>query len=99
MKYLFSVSALAWLMLSTATGQEFRASITGEVTDSSGSPVPNVRVSAVNVETNISTEAVTNESGRYTIGFLLPGKYTVTVEQAGFKKFIRENVVLGVSQR
>lgn len=56
-------------------------------------------MAATNTETNISSEAITNESGRYTIGFLLPGRYTVIVERAGFKKFVRENVLLGVSQR
>src|SRR5262245_6605736 len=69
MQHASAVSALACLLLSTANGQEFRASITGEITDATGSPVPKVRVVATNVETNVASEALTNESGRYTIGF------------------------------
>src|SRR5262245_25695459 len=94
MKQLSALLAALLLLISFAGAQEFRASITGEVSDSSGSPIPKVKVVSTNIETNVSFEAVTNESGRYTIGFMLPGKYTVTVEQTGFKKFVRENVVL-----
>ncbi|MGH9719632.1 MAG: carboxypeptidase regulatory-like domain-containing protein, partial [Bryobacteraceae bacterium] len=54
---------------------------------------------ATNVATNLASEGTTNESGLYVIGFLQPGTYTVTVEHPGFKKSVRENVVLGVSQR
>ena len=83
----------------TLHAQEFRASITGQVTDPSGSPVPRAKVVATNVATNGSEEAITNEAGRYVISFLAPAKYTVVVEHPGFKKFVRENVVLGLSQR
>jgi hypothetical protein len=62
-------------------------------------PVPQVRVVATNVATNVVNEAVSNEAGRYVVGFLQPGTYTLTVEHTGFKKFVREGIVLGVSQR
>ncbi len=82
-----------------ASAQEFRASISGSVTDSSAAPVPNCKVVVTNVATNGSSEAASGEGGRYVVSFLVPGTYSVTVEHTGFKKFIRENVVLGVSDR
>ncbi len=87
------------LFVPPADAQELRASVSGLVTDPSGSAVPRAKVAVTNVDTNVSTETETNEVGRYTILFLLPGRYTLTVEASGFKKFVRENLVLGTSDR
>ena len=57
--------------------QEFRATISGDVTDQSGSVVAGAKVLALSLERNIPYDAVTNSAGRYVIQFLLPGKYTV----------------------
>src|SRR5262245_8927726 len=79
--------------------QEFRASISGTISDAGGLAVVRFPVLAVNGATGTTSEATSNDAGLYSIGFLLPGKYTVTTEHAGFKKFVREDIVLGVSQR
>ncbi|MSV30594.1 MAG: hypothetical protein EXQ52_17895 [Bryobacterales bacterium] len=93
------ISLVALTLLGPARAQEFRALISGVVTDASGSAVPGVKVVAVNLASNAANQAVTNGTGRYLISFLSPGTYVVAVEQSGFKKFNRENVVLGVSDR
>ncbi len=87
---------LAWQPL---RGQELRASLTGQVTDPTGAAVPGAKVVAVNDQTNLSSETETNEAGRYTILFLQPGRYSLSVEASGFKKFVRQDVVLGTSDR
>jgi hypothetical protein len=79
--------------------QDFRASLTGLITDPSGAVVAGARVSATNVSTNATTVAESNESGRYSIAFLIPGKYAVEVEARGFKKSVRENIELQISVR
>lgn len=79
--------------------QEFRATISGDVTDQSGAAVIGAKVVALSAERNIPYEGVTNSSGRYVIQFLLPGKYTVSVEQPGFKKYVREGVTLLASDK
>src|SRR5947209_3051408 len=79
--------------------QEFRATISGDVTDQSGSVVAGAKVLALSLERNIPYDAVTNSAGRYVIQFLLPGKYTVSVEQPGFKKYVREGVTLLASDK
>jgi hypothetical protein len=43
------------------------ATITGLVTDASGASIPNAKVSATNLETNITISAVSNDSGNYTL--------------------------------
>ncbi len=85
---------LLMLVSSGLFAQEFRATISGDITDQTGASVVGAKVIAQSVERNVPYEAVTNGSGRYLIQFLLPGKYTVSVEQAGFKKYVRESVTL-----
>jgi hypothetical protein len=77
-----------------ALGQEVRATITGLVTDPSGAPVVGATVVVTNVSQNVSLSVTTNESGNYVTPFLAPGEYRLTVEQGGFKRFVRENIVL-----
>jgi len=82
-----------------ACAQEVRASITGIVTDPSGAPVAGATVTVTNVAQNVSVTAKTNESGSYATPFLAPGAYRMTVEQSGFRRFVRENIVLQALDR
>ncbi|MCC7496487.1 MAG: TonB-dependent receptor [Bryobacterales bacterium] len=91
---LLRICCLALALASAMVAQEFRATISGEVTDPAGAAVEGAKVVATSVERNVPYDTATNAVGRYTIQFLLPGKYTVTVEKTGFKKFVREDVVL-----
>ncbi|MCL5745848.1 MAG: carboxypeptidase-like regulatory domain-containing protein, partial [Acidobacteria bacterium] len=74
--------------------QEFRATISGRVLDGSGAGVPGASLTAVNAATNESTQARSDASGAYTIPFLRPGNYRLSVTADGFKQFSRENIVL-----
>jgi hypothetical protein len=86
---------LSVLSISTASwGQEFRASVAGQVTDSSGAIVPGADVAIVSIERNTSAHALSNSAGRYVIEFLLPGHYALTVEKSGFKKYVRAGLNL-----
>jgi hypothetical protein len=87
--------ALASSLLTVALfGQEFRATITGTVTDSSGAAIPRVQVEARNAATSAVVMAQTNEVGAYTIPFLLPGSYTLKATANGFKQAVREGIEL-----
>ncbi len=83
----------------TIFGQEFRGTITGNVTDPNGEAVAGATVVVKNIETNISQTVTTSQDGAYTIPFLLPGKYTVTVTNEGFKTSTQENITLNVDDR
>ena len=68
--YVVSVWALSVCALMAALpaglyAQESRGMITGQVTDSSDAVVPGVKVTAKNLATNVSTQAVTNSSGSF----------------------------------
>ena len=100
MKAVYKFACFACLFVSSSVlAQEFRATISGEVTDQTGAIVTGVKVVALSTERNTPYETVTNGAGRYSIQFLLPGKYTVSAEQAGFKKYSREDIVLLASDK
>ena len=80
-------------------GQEFRGTITGNITDPNGATVPGATVIVKNIETNVATTVKTNDDGSYTVPLLLPGKYSVSVTGDGFKTSVRENIELKVDDR
>jgi len=96
--FVFLTVAVA-LLVATAFAQGYRASISGRLTDPSGSGVPNATVRAANVATNVEFRATTSDDGWYVITFLLPGTYKVTAEATGFKTAVREDVLLQVNDR
>ncbi|MBI4911064.1 MAG: TonB-dependent receptor [Acidobacteria bacterium] len=96
---LFARLCLAALLVVAAHAQEFRGSILGAVTDASGGSIPGATVTALNTATNVRVPATTTTAGTFTIPFVLPGKYRVTAEAAGFKTAIREAVEVEVQQR
>src|SRR5689334_3689537 len=91
-------SILILLFPALLLAQEFRATVTGRVLDQSGSAVPGVTVQLRNIDTNEVATATTDSQGTYSIPFLRPGGYIMTVEAPGFKKFIREGLTLQVGQ-
>jgi len=54
-----------------------------------------VSVTAINVDTNVTSTTVSNESGAYNFPVLLPGTYRVSAELPGFKKAVYEGFKLG----
>ncbi len=87
------------LVLSSALfAQEFRGTITGQVTDPSGALISKASVTAVNNATQQSYPTTTTDRGVYFIPYVLPGTYTVTVTATGFKQQVQQNVVVQASQ-
>jgi len=81
------------------SAQEFRGSITGRVIDNNGAAVANATVTITNTATNVPSSTTTNGDGNYTALYLVPGSYSVTVEAAGFKKAIRQNIEIRVGDK
>lgn len=78
--------------------QEFRATLTGRVLDSGGSPVPNAKVRVTNTATAETRDAVTDAQGNYVVPLLNPSTYTVKAEAEGFKTAVKEGLQLNVNQ-
>jgi hypothetical protein len=71
-----------------------RAIITGVVTDPTGSQMPGATVHIRNEATTVETVLSSNDAGAYTSPPLVLGTYTVTVENSGFKTFVRTGIIL-----
>ncbi|HEX8560763.1 MAG TPA: carboxypeptidase-like regulatory domain-containing protein [Pyrinomonadaceae bacterium] len=95
------VAAVLLLLLTfvAAGAQEFRGSLTGNVTDPNGAALPGATVEIRNVETNVANTVTTNEEGNYSFPLLNPGRYTLTVTASGFANSTRENIEIRVADR
>jgi carboxypeptidase family protein len=91
--------SLALLLYAFAVpAQVNRASITGTITDPSGSPVAGVKVAARNVNTDVVTTAVSNNDGNYLVPNLPLGTYFVSYSKDGFKLIENPALTLESSQ-
>lgn len=79
--------------------QESRATLNGHIADPNGAAVENATVMINNVATGEKSTATTTGDGNYTVPFLLPGTYTVSIEAEGFKTQTRPNVELHVGDK
>src|ERR1700722_9532509 len=71
--------------------------LVGTVTDQSGSVVPNAKVVGTNVDTKVEYPGTTNAEGYYSIPFVLPGTYNITVEAPGFSKVATKGVIVTIN--
>src|SRR5947208_579685 len=79
-------------------GQEFRATLTGRVLDSGGSPVPHAMIRVTNAATRESRAVTTDSREDYVAPLLNPGEYSVQAEAEGFKIAVRDGLELTVGQ-
>lgn len=101
---LFRKAGIAWLLLSATSvplvqGQEFRASITGQVADRSGSVIAGSTVTAVNTATGQIYSSKTDSQGDYNLLYLLPGHYTVTVKALSFQTAVFNDIIVESAQQ
>ncbi len=93
-------SALALLAFTTVgLAQDFRATISGLVTDQNGQAVPDAMVKAIRGDTNETKEVRTTSEGRYSIPYLNPGIYNIEVTANGFQMLKREGITLRVADK
>ena len=95
------IRILAFTLLA-ATGlpaQESRGTIRGRITDPSGAVAAGARVEAANMDTGVKVPAASNTEGNYEIPYLLAGRYRLTVDLAGFKKSVRDDIELRINDR
>jgi hypothetical protein len=101
---LFGTAAIV-LLLTLAPGyragwsQGITGSITGTVTDQSGSVIGNANVTIRQQETNAVHKAITSDAGTYTVIELPPGHYDVKVEKAGFQAYVQKGIILTIDQK
>src|SRR6266404_222445 len=94
---IFARTALCGLLLLfivTTASAQFKAGIQGTVTDTAGGLVPEAKITLVNTETGKAQETTASSEGFYRISGLAPAKYKLTVEKAGYKQKVFDNVAI-----
>lgn len=91
-----ALSAFVLAMVVVITGQGGTSRLSGVVSDANGAAVSGAKVTLTNEATGVSLTQVTTSGGVYSFPSLIPGKYTIAVEQTGFKKNVRTNNVVQV---
>lgn len=86
------------LATAVVSAQETRSTITGYVADPSGARVPGAAITVRNTATGVITRVRSNSAGLYTVPFLLPGPYEVTVTEEGFKNYTHPGLQLSTEQ-
>jgi hypothetical protein len=85
---LAAVGLIAWAIGTPAYAQGTTSRVVGTVTDSSGGRIPGATVTLTNDATGVSFTTVTNETGSYVFEAVQVGRYTITIELQGFRKFV-----------
>ena len=97
--WVVAVSVLICLSPAGADAQTVSGVITGSVVDSSGAAVPEATVTLTNEETGVSRSLTTDQWGNFVFTAVLPGRYTVSAEAKGFKRYDKKNLTITATER
>ena len=96
MRFVLLTLALAGPLLAQTTGT---ATLVGTVSDNTGAVVPGAAVTMVNDDTRFISKGLTGPDGSYYIPNLIPGNYQLTIEAKGFKRYVRDGIILRTSEQ
>jgi hypothetical protein len=81
----------------TTNAQTLYGSLTGTVTDSSGSAIPNAKVEALNAGTGVAKTMTTDDRGSYIMSDLAPGTYKVTISAPAFGTRVQDGAIITIN--
>ncbi|MGH9681627.1 MAG: TonB-dependent receptor domain-containing protein [Candidatus Acidiferrales bacterium] len=84
---------------SAANAQVTGATLSGTITDPSGSVIAGAEVTIKNLGTGIVRTVTTDSAGLYLAPNLIPGNYEAAVTARGFSKSVQSNLTLSVGQQ
>src|SRR5258708_30560085 len=87
-------AAASLLLIPAAYGQGLTGQLSGNVTDPSGSPVPNAEVTLVNLNNSQTRQTRSDPNGDFVFTQLLPSNFRITLVAAGFKKYEQNDNLL-----
>lgn len=93
---LFCVFGL--LLFSDIPASAQSASVSGRVIDPSSAIVRKAQITFTDMAKGTSQTTQTNDGGFYSLPFVQPGIYTLTVESSGFKRFERTKITVETAQ-
>src|SRR5437016_3021582 len=92
------VELCVFLLAAAMFAQSDRGTITGTIADPAGAIVAGAAIEARNVETGALYQTAATATGNYTLAQLPTGTYEIAIAVPGFKKYVRQNIALGVAQ-
>ena len=96
MRLVFAIGLCA--LTAPLFGQNDRGAITGTVRDQANAVVPGASVIAMNVDNGSEFKTVSTGTGNYTVPSLPAGRYSLTVQSDGFKRFTQTGIEVQVAQ-
>jgi hypothetical protein len=95
----FSVWLSIFLLCSFALwSAEPTGKIAGNILDPSGAVVLGAKITVTNLDTGLTRDTLSNSDGGYLFPLLPAGRYSVTVESQGFRRFEQTGIVVGADQ-
>ncbi len=82
-----------------ASAQVDQGTIAGIVSDQTGAVIPNAQVTVTNIDTGLTLQTTSNDSGIFVVSPLKIGNYKVSGTAPGFQTVVRENLHLDAQQR
>src|SRR4051794_18465503 len=82
----------------SAFAQTFQGQLSGQIRDATGASIPNAKVTATNVATNVAASTQSNEQGLYRFPALPPAQYMISASMSGFKTQEQGPITLAVNE-
>ncbi len=95
--YVCALVLVLGLMPGTSLAQESRATLEGRVTDQHGGVIPKASIEVMSEDTGLRQKTVSNPAGLWSVRFLNPGAYQVTISAQGFKTAEQKGITLQVA--
>src|SRR5215470_2710716 len=96
-KRLLLLALICVSVFTVGVGQAVKGSLLGTINDSNGAAAAGATVTITETRTNISATTTTNSDGNYVFSNVKDGVYRVEATQKGFKKVVREGVIVDVN--
>jgi hypothetical protein len=93
-RVLVVLTPLLLMITAPVRAQVLYGSLTGVVSDASGGAVAKAKIEAINVDTGIASEAITDDRGDYLFNNLQAGHYKVTIQAPSFGTLVEQGVVV-----
>ena len=95
-RWILCLTAIA--LLGVFAPAQTTGTIQGLVTDKTGAVVQGATITIVLTTTNQERGTTADSAGRYSIPFVQPGNYTVSVDAKGFRSAKQENILVQVAE-
>jgi hypothetical protein len=94
-KWSFAALIILALTASLSYAQVTGSTLSGTITSSAGTVIPNAKISVTNLATRQTTEAQTDGAGNYNVTNLAPGNYQVSIAASGFSTKVADLTFAG----